>query len=154
MNIEKRISNLPAKPEDLAKWLLVGKAKLAAQMKALKGINQLTDDVAAVQAALEDTQDLAEILLYAEAGLGRRLEAIPANYKELPSSGGRKPQLPPVDKARSGAGTCSLYVGSIEGTHVPKQPKSDSSHKGTFGGREPSIPEGVNKKQSHYLRME
>ena len=95
MNIEKRISNLPAKPEDLAKWLLVGKAKLAAQMKALKGINQLTDDVAAVQAALEDTQDLAEILLYAEAGLGRRLEAIPANYKELPSSVGRKPQLPP-----------------------------------------------------------
>ena len=38
-------------------------------MKALKGINQLTDDVAAVKAALEDTQDLAETetLLYAKS---------------------------------------------------------------------------------------
>ena len=62
-------------------------------MKALKGINQLTDDVAAVKAALEDTQDLAETetLLYAEAGLGRRLQAIP---EKKASSGGGTRSLP------------------------------------------------------------
>ncbi len=102
--IARRQEQLPVKAKDLQKWLLIGKAKLAAQMKALKGIRQLTDDVAAVQAALEDTQDLAEILLYAEAGLGRRLEKIPkqGRNKDYGSSGGTILTLPPgIDKKQS-----------------------------------------------------
>lgn len=56
------------------------------------------------EAALSDTQDLAEILLYAEAKLGEMIESIPNK------------------KASSGGGTRS-------------------------------IPEGINKKQSHYAQQ-
>lgn len=70
MAIVKRKQNLPVKPLDLQKWILVGKAKLAAQIKAIRGIKELKEGQAAVAAALSDTQDLAEELLYAEAQLG------------------------------------------------------------------------------------
>lgn len=74
--IKKRPENLPVKPADLQKWILISKAKLAAQIKAIKSIDQLTDSVAARQAALADTQDLAEELLYAEARMGEMLKSI------------------------------------------------------------------------------
>jgi len=88
MSIEKRISNLPAKAEDLAEFILVGKKALVAQKAKLEAIIALEKGFAAKEAALSDTQDLAEILLYAEAKLG-----------DL---------IPPVDKAASGAGRCYL----------------------------------------------
>lgn len=70
-DVARRQANLPVKPADLQKWVLINKVKLAAQIKAIKNIDQLTDSIAARQAALEDTQDLAEELLYAEARLGK-----------------------------------------------------------------------------------
>ena len=53
-------------------------------------------DFTPLNSTFGDTQDLAEILLYAEAGLGARLEARDKSkaYKGLTSSGGRKPDLP------------------------------------------------------------
>ncbi len=48
----------------------------------------------ALEAALSDTQDLAEELLYAEARLGEMLEKIPFKGEDLTSSGGRKVTLP------------------------------------------------------------
>jgi N6-adenosine-specific RNA methylase IME4 len=86
--LTKRLSQLPAKPDKLAKWILIGKAKLAAQIKAIKGIKLLEDGIAARQAALNDTQDLAEELLYAEARLGEIIEAT------CPSHAGRTKVLP------------------------------------------------------------
>lgn len=72
--IIKRKSNLPAKPADLRKWILIGKVKLRAQIAAIKAITSISEASAATQAALEDTQDLAEELLYAEAQMGAMLE--------------------------------------------------------------------------------
>ncbi|MCK5613894.1 hypothetical protein KAR91_69165 [Candidatus Pacearchaeota archaeon] len=103
MSIKKRIENLPVKPEDLSKWILIGKVKLKAQIAAIKAISKLEEGVAAHAAALSDTQDLAEELLYAEARMGDILEAIPEK------------------KASSGRGTRSL-------------------------------PDGIDKKQSHYAQ--
>tara|TARA_Y100000034_G_scaffold119043_1_gene160409 strand:+ start:59 stop:1024 length:966 start_codon:yes stop_codon:yes gene_type:complete len=84
--LQKRISGLPVKPENLQKWILVGKIKLAAQIKAIKNISLLTDSIAACEAALLDTQDLAEELLYAESRLGSMLEKIPKQRVKQGSS--------------------------------------------------------------------
>jgi hypothetical protein len=35
---------------------------------------------------------------------------------------------------------------------IPPKPIADGSGKGTFGGREQSLPEGITKKQSHYAQ--
>lgn len=94
MAISKRKNNLPVKPLDLQKWILVGKAKLAAQLRAIKGIKQLEEGQAAVAAALSDTQDLAEELLYAEAQLGSMLE--PDLSKRRASSAKGTCTLPPA----------------------------------------------------------
>ena len=103
MSIQKRLENLPDKPEDVNRWILIGKVKLKAQIDAIKAISRLEEGVAAHAAALSDTQDFAEKLLYAEARMGNMLAAIPEK------------------KASSGGGTRSL-------------------------------PEGINKKQSHYAQ--
>lgn len=105
--IVKRIENLPVKPEDIQKWVLIGKVKLAFQIKAIKGITQLGESAAACQAALEDTQDLAEELLYAEARLGDMLAKIPQKKK---------------------------------------------TEQGSGAGTQFSLPDGINKKQSHYAQ--
>ena len=69
-DIQNRIGNLPAKIEDLQKYILVGRQVLKAHVAKLKAIQAIEDGQIAHQAALEDTQDMAEILLYAEAKLG------------------------------------------------------------------------------------
>ncbi len=74
MALAKRKSNLPAKPSELRKWILIGKVKLRAQIAAIKAITSIQEASIATQAALEDTQDLAEELLYAEAQMGAMLE--------------------------------------------------------------------------------
>lgn len=91
--IQKRLSNLPTKPEDLQKWMIVEAAKLAAKMKALSKVSEAIIGAAAYRGALKSTQDTAEYLLYAEARFGATLEAIPEK------------------KASSGGGTCSLPAG-------------------------------------------
>ena len=102
-NIQKRIDHLPVKPEDLSRWILIGKVKLKAQIAAIKAISKLEEGMAAHAGALSDTQDLAEELLYAEARMGDMLAAIPQKYnKELGSSGGTQPSLPDgVNKKQS-----------------------------------------------------
>ncbi len=71
--IKKRIAGLPVKAEDLAEYILVGRQVLKAQKAKLAAIQAVEKGLAACQAALNDTQDLAEILLYAEARLGEML---------------------------------------------------------------------------------
>lgn len=72
-DLARRLSGLPVKPSDLERWILVGKVKLAAQIKVIQALDKLEDGLAARQAALSDTQDLAEELLWAEARLGEML---------------------------------------------------------------------------------
>jgi N6-adenosine-specific RNA methylase IME4 len=95
MNITKHISNLPVKPEDLIEFVLIGRQALKAQRAKLKAITLVEKGLAAKEAALLDTQDMAEILLYAEAKLGAMLEKIAPNIE---SSGRgtieKKPSLP------------------------------------------------------------
>jgi len=76
MSIVKRPSNLPAKPEELNKWLLFNKEKLHSRISALKAAKRINESMAGYQAALENTQDTAEYLLYAEARLGEMLEGV------------------------------------------------------------------------------
>ena len=94
MALTKRRQNLPAKPAELRKWILIGKVKLRAQIAAIKAIKSLDEASAATQAALEDTQDLAEELLYAEAQMGTMLEAIPKSGKDQTSGRGSMVSLP------------------------------------------------------------
>ena len=98
--------NLPATAEDLQKFILIGKESLKAQKAKIRAIEKANMAFAAKEAALQDTQDIADILLDAEVKLGEMLEEI-------------KPK----------------YVGSIPGTHVPKQEKT--------------LPSGITKKESH-----
>jgi len=101
MGIEKRISNLPTKVEDLAEFLLIGKKALIAQKAKLEAIVALEKGFAAKEAALSDTQDLAEVLLYAEAKLG---ELIPPQEIRSSGRGTLKPSetLPPnINKKQS-----------------------------------------------------
>lgn len=99
--IEKRNAKLPAKIEDLQKYILVGRQVLKAHVAKLKAIMAVEDGQVAHQAALEDTQDMAEILLYAEAKLGA---LIPPQKKktEQGSGAGTLYSLPPgVNKKQS-----------------------------------------------------
>jgi N6-adenosine-specific RNA methylase IME4 len=93
-HIARRKSNLPAKPSELRKWILIGKVKLRAQIAAIKAIKSIEEASVATQAALEDTQDLAEELLYAEAQMGAMLEAIPKSGKDQTSGRGSMVSLP------------------------------------------------------------
>ena len=97
--MQKRLDHLPVKVDDLSRWILIGKVKLKAQIAAIKAINKLEEGVAAHAAALSDTQDLAEELLYAEARMGDMLKAIP---EKKASSGGGTRSLPKgIDKKQS-----------------------------------------------------
>lgn len=108
MNIQRRIANLPAKAEDIQKYILVGQAKLQANMAAIRAIKKGKVEVsaAAMAAALSDTQDLAEELLYAEARMGEDL-AYNRNQRPIRDSSqkklsGSESSLPPnIDKKQS-----------------------------------------------------
>jgi hypothetical protein len=101
MTLSKRLSHLPVKAEELQKWVLVGKAKLSAQIQAIKAINKLESGIAARRAALSDTQDLAEELLYAEARLGEMLEGLDRPKGNLGSRGVTKILPKGIDKKES-----------------------------------------------------
>lgn len=99
--IQKRLDHLPVKAADLSKWILIGKVKLKARMAALKAIHKLEDGMAAHAAALSDTQDLAEELLYAEARMGDLLSATPLPDKRSSSSKGTCSLPDGIDKKQS-----------------------------------------------------
>lgn len=106
MQLIKSNLNLPATVEELNTFILIGKEKLNAHKAKIRAIEKSGMAVMAKEAALVDAQDMADVLLDAEIKMGEILEAV-------------QPE----------------YVGSIEGTHVPKQIKT--------------LPKNVTKKQSH-----
>lgn len=101
--IEIRRDNIPIKPEDLRKFILVGRRVVEAHKAKLKAIAQIETAAAAHQAALADAQTIAEVVLDAEAKLGEMLAAIEPNIE---SSGRgtivKHTSLPPgIDKKMS-----------------------------------------------------
>jgi len=101
-NIKKRIANLPVRPEELQKWVLIGKVKLKAQIMAIRAIKDIEVGMAAKEAALNDTQDLAEELLYAEARLGEMLANRDRSYQSTGRGTLKEKPLPDsVDKKQS-----------------------------------------------------
>jgi len=81
---------LPATIEELHQFILIGKERLNAHRAKIRAIDKLQIAHVAKEAALNDAQDLADILLDAESKMGEMLESIPDK------------------KASSGAGTRSL----------------------------------------------
>src|SRR5208337_3156629 len=89
-------ANLPATISELHKFIFVGKEQLKAHRAKIRAIDQVSEGHAAKQAALEDGQHVAEILLDAESKLGELLAVIPKHGKraEYGSSGGTIPSIP------------------------------------------------------------
>lgn len=108
--IVKPTSQVPDKVDELHQFILIGKEMLKAHKAKIRAIEKIKSAKAAREAALADTQDIADILLDAEVKLGKILERIKV------------------------------------------KPKSDSSGKGTFGGSEKTLPDGIDKKDSHYAQ--
>ena len=79
-------NQLPIKTEDLFKFILVGKEKLRAQQAKIRAIDKVGMAHAAKEAALTDAQDIADILLDAEAKLGEMLESVPKKREKQGSS--------------------------------------------------------------------
>jgi hypothetical protein len=104
---EIKKDQLPASIEEIHKFILIGNEVLKAHKAKIRALGKIESSYATKEAALKDGQDVAGILLDAEAKLGELLKAI-----------------------------------------RPK-PKSDCSGKGTFGGRDPSLPSGITKRASH-----
>jgi len=75
--IEMRRESIPVKAEDLRKFILIGKQVVEAHKAKLRAIQQTEEAAAAHQAALEDGQTIAEIVLDAEAKLGEMLAGLP-----------------------------------------------------------------------------
>jgi len=92
----KSTEHLPTTFEDLQKFILIGKEALKAQKAKIRAIEKAEMAAAAMEAALQDTQDIADILLDAEVKLGEMLEKIEkqGKTKEYGSSGGTIPTLP------------------------------------------------------------
>jgi hypothetical protein len=86
---------LPTTVEELNAFILIGKQKLIAHKAKIRAIEQARMAIAAQEAALADTQDMAEILIDAEVKMGEILGAIPQAGNTLTSTGGRKATLPP-----------------------------------------------------------
>lgn len=103
--IEIRLDNLPTKPEELKKFILIGRDIVQAHKLKIKAIKDVGDAATAHKAALEDGQTVAEVVLDAEAKLGEMLAARPAKRgrtKEYGSKGGTIPDLPSgIDKKMS-----------------------------------------------------
>ena len=88
--ITKARKNLPDSPQDLYEFTIIGKEKVNAHRAKIRAIQKVGKAHTAKNAALQDAQDMATIVLYAEQKLGEVLREIPNK------------------KASSGAGTRSL----------------------------------------------
>jgi len=87
-----RTGNLPTTIEGLTEFILIGKELLNAHKAKIRAIEKVGIAKAAREAALSDTQDLAEILLEAEGKLGEILD------KNLNHKGGRPKKNPSPKK--------------------------------------------------------
>ena len=97
-SLTKPQGHLPATAEGLHNFILIGKERLNSHKAKLRAIDKIPEAHAAKGAALQDAQDLADVLLDAEARLGGMLAAVPkaGKTKEYGSSGGTIPTLPPT----------------------------------------------------------
>jgi len=100
-------SQVPAKLEDIQKFILIGRAVLKAHLAKIRALDQIGETFAAKSAALADAQDLTEALIAAESKLGEML------------------------------------------AKIERKPKREH---GSEGGTIPSLPSGINKKQSHFAQ--
>ncbi len=99
MDIIKSNQNLPATVDELHEFLLINKEKLKAHQAKIRAIDKVGSAHAAKEAALLDGQDLAEVLIDAEAKLGEMLAAIPD--KEASSAKGIRSLPPGITKKES-----------------------------------------------------
>ena len=70
-------NQLPVTIEKLNQFILIGKAKLKSHLAIIHAINKVEASKEAIQAATEDAQDTAIMVLQASAKLGELLKAIP-----------------------------------------------------------------------------
>ena len=96
--IVKRPENLPDTIDKLNLFIQVGKEKLKAYEAKLRAMGKvgMEQSKEARKEALQDTQEFAVALLYAEVKMGKLIDKIDKkeSYKGLTSKGGRKPILP------------------------------------------------------------
>jgi hypothetical protein len=93
--IQKRISNLPVKLEDLTRFVLVGREALVACRAAIRAIDKIGVAKGVREQKLEEGQMLGGALLDAEAKIGDLLKDIPKQGdKGYGSPGGTIPTLP------------------------------------------------------------
>lgn len=92
MQITTKNIELPATIDGLNQFIIIGKERLNAQKAKIRAIEKASMAIEAKEAALEDAQDMADILLDAEVRLGEILEAIPTHIHH-PSMSGSMPSL-------------------------------------------------------------
>ena len=80
-------SQVPAKLEDIQKFILIGRAVLKAHLAKIRALDQIGETFAAKSAALADAQDLTEALIAAESKLGEMLAKIERKPKKEQGSG-------------------------------------------------------------------
>ena len=93
-SLTKRKPQVPARLEDIQRFILVGREALKAHMAKIRALDKIGEAYAAKEAALTDAQSLSEALIEAEARLGEILAKIEKKGNELASTGGRKATLP------------------------------------------------------------
>lgn len=87
-------SNLPTTIEDLNDFILVGKEKIKAHQALVRAKAKTPETAgAAYKTALQDAQDVASAVIYAEVNLGKLLAPIPRKYVGSPKKTD-KAQLP------------------------------------------------------------
>jgi hypothetical protein len=93
---EIKKNQLPANIEEIHKFILIGNEVLKAHKAKIRALEKVESSYAAKEAALKDGQDMAEILLDAEAKLGKLLKKIPPKRDKQSSSNRTSlPSLPP-----------------------------------------------------------
>ena len=73
MDITQRQQTLPATIEELHEFILIGRERLQAHKAKLRAIDRIPRAHAAKEAALKDAQDVAGIVIDAQAKLGEML---------------------------------------------------------------------------------
>lgn len=92
--VHHRGDQLPATIEGLNEFIMIGKERLRVHQAKIRAIEKVGMAETARKAALQDGQDAATAVIYAEAKLGELLKATPPQGNNLTSSGGRKASLP------------------------------------------------------------
>ena len=91
MELTRTVTHLPDTIEGLAEFILVGEEAVRAQQAKIRAINKVGMAETARRAAVQDGQDMAKVVIYAEVKLGELLKAIP---KKKAASGGGSRSLP------------------------------------------------------------